>query len=1000
MGFLKVLQDWCREVCEGYPDVLVTDLSSSFTDGLAFCAIIHRHRPDLLDFHSLSKHNVYENMRLAFDVAERELGIPALLDPDELVSLEEPDHLSIIIYVSQLYCVFRKHSHDSQKIPVDSESGSTKPQDQTHTRNEGRLSTSSETDIQEPPKPAPRKRKEPKEPPRPAPRSPDHCPNNVSSRSVVRKEHPWMKLINPGPWSRLPPAPAPYAHSRHQPTTFNPFLEKKEDKSNDEETNAFSCENSVTQKPQTSSSVPSMHQAAAHVHGFPLIKRNVNTHTRISDDQVCEEQKELEERLLELERRGLQLEREMSRCTNENLLVKWFLLIHEKSMLVRRDTELVYMVKQQNLEDEQVDVELEIRYLFNKPEQDWSSDDRQQEQQLMSRLLSIIQQRNDIISSLDQDRKREEEEDEMLMAVIQRMGHTSEMEPNAHLNLILLGTAKSGKSASGNTILGRKAFVTKGERHVAVVSETIFGIPVTVHDTPRLCESQIIENQMPLQYKSIFQKCESGPCVFLLVIKADRFSANERRTVEKIETFLGPNRLNKTWILFTRGDKLDKGNTTIKEFLERNEALETLQKYDQRYHVFNNMKKGPTDQVKVLLAKIIQTSYLVNASDGGMLPRRITTFTTFTRDLDVINRSSRRIVLLGKTGFGKSASGNTILGQKVFKSEVSSNSVTCQCSVNHATVSGRSVSLVDTPGLFDTPDEVNTDEQVKKEIARSVYLSSPGPHAFLIVLRANDRFTEHEQQIPKMIEMMFGQEVLKYSIILFTNGDLLKGKSIENLIKGNSRLRHLVQECGDRYHVFNNEDQSNREQVTDLLEKIDTMIEKNGGGHFSNQMYEDALRYRQEEENRKIEEEERKVENERVRVQNIRAEYETQGLEWRKQQETERVRKEKDEMLHRAQSNPELEEFYRQYNHRFSFSASITGKKQTGFGAVVGGVFGQAIGAIGGPAGAAVGAIAGGAAGAAVGGPAGGAVGKVVGGVVGEAVGGAVGKFFHRVFNK
>ncbi|XP_016101067.1 MICAL-like protein 1 isoform X2 [Sinocyclocheilus grahami] len=493
MCSLKALQDWCRDVCEGYSDVLVTDMSSSFTDGLAFCAIIHRHRPDLLDFHSLSKHNVYENMRLAFDVAERELGIPALLDPDELVSVEEPDHLSIITYVSQLYCFFRGNSHVSQKIPVNNESSSTKTQDQTQTRrvlvkgclyhrscfrcsrcrrtllpisftvdsetgslqcsypckpasehdrtadhsqndtsetdgdrretdgdvvNDGHLATSSETDLQEPPKPAPRKRAEPQEPPRPTPRSPDHRPDNISSQSTVRKEHPWMKLVDPGPWFRLPPAPAPSVHSHRQASTFNPFLEEDKDESNDEETNPFSCETSFAHKPQTSSSVPSMHQAAAPVHGF---KRKVITHTRVSEKQVCEEQKKLEERLLELEKRGVQLEREMRRCISENLLVDWFLLIHEKSMLVRRDTELVYTVKQQRLEDQQVDVDSEIRRLFNKPEQDWSSDDRQQEHQLMSRLLSIIQQRNDIISSLDQDRKREEEEDEMLTAVIQRM---------------------------------------------------------------------------------------------------------------------------------------------------------------------------------------------------------------------------------------------------------------------------------------------------------------------------------------------------------------------------------------------------------------------------------------------------------------------------------------------------------------------------------------------------------------------------------------------------
>ncbi|XP_067219595.1 uncharacterized protein [Chanodichthys erythropterus] len=134
MCSLKALQDWCRDVCEGYSDVQFTDMSSSFIDGLAFCAIIHKHRPELLDFHSLSKHNVYKNMRLAFDVAERELGIPALLDPDELLCEEEPDLLSIVTYVSQLYCVFNGKSHDSLKNCVEAEPISTRRQEETHTQ--------------------------------------------------------------------------------------------------------------------------------------------------------------------------------------------------------------------------------------------------------------------------------------------------------------------------------------------------------------------------------------------------------------------------------------------------------------------------------------------------------------------------------------------------------------------------------------------------------------------------------------------------------------------------------------------------------------------------------------------------------------------------------------------------------------------------------------------------------------------------------------------------
>jgi Ca2+-binding EF-hand superfamily protein len=97
---------WCQRKTEGYRNVKVDNFTYSFQDGLALCALIHKHRPDLIDFDSLDKNNRIANLALAIRTAEEKLDIPKLFDPEDIADAAKPDERSILTYVASYFHAF------------------------------------------------------------------------------------------------------------------------------------------------------------------------------------------------------------------------------------------------------------------------------------------------------------------------------------------------------------------------------------------------------------------------------------------------------------------------------------------------------------------------------------------------------------------------------------------------------------------------------------------------------------------------------------------------------------------------------------------------------------------------------------------------------------------------------------------------------------------------------------------------------------------------------
>ncbi|XP_047465699.1 uncharacterized protein LOC125022801 [Mugil cephalus] len=422
------------------------------------------------------------------------------------------------------------------------------------------------------------------------------------------------------------------------------------------------------------------------------------------------------------------------------------------------------------------------------------------------------------------------------------------------LNAVLVGSRSAQKYYVGNMILGKETFdpgeetccCERGEAEVCGRRVSLIKAPGWLRGYCLCDTSELYKTEAILSVTM----CPPQLHCFILVINAEILFkvVNKKATLEHMQHFFGETVWDHTIVVVIHRGHLGK---TIEQYIKGEGAplQSLLEACGNRYHSLCDEGKDNDTMVKELFEKIdamvaANSYYDMDSTLVQSTEARRTEVNKKAEDRRLQSHQRRetlkalltepkpslRILVVGWVFSGKSAAGNIIMRSDVFHS----GERTVKASKQHCEVAGRDVVIVDTPGWWKFFPPAFNPPSLKSEILEGVSLCSPSPNVILLAVTLDTSFTEEQRRITESNMRLFGHRVWRHVIVLFTLGDTLGDKTVEQYIEGEGKpLQWLIEKCGNRYHVFNKKRKDDDDQVIKLMEKMEEMVAGNYFFYFS-----------------------------------------------------------------------------------------------------------------------------------------------------------------------